>query len=128
MPKNRKSVLVALVAASSTCVAAEPPGIREALAKWDTARNEQQHKLYGSPLEAIDPAAYEFEYALTDLNEDGIQDAVVLLTGRNDCGSGGCAMQVLKGTASGFVYQSGSTISRAPIRVLAERRGGWKSL
>jgi hypothetical protein len=94
MPKKRNSVLAALVAASATCVAAEPPGIREALAKWDTAQNEQQHKLYGSPLEAIDPAAYEFEYALTDLNEDGIQDAVVLLTGQDYCGSGGCTMRV----------------------------------
>lgn len=69
-----------------------------------------------------------YVYALTDLNGDGIPDAVVLVSDHAFCGSGGCNLAILRGTGQSFVYVSGSTISRAPIRVLREVRHGWKSL
>jgi len=69
-----------------------------------------------------------FQYALVDLNEDGLLDAVVLLTDRSWCGSGGCTMLIFKGSSGGFVLVSRTAISNAPIRVSADVRHGWHSL
>ena len=73
-----------------------------------------------------DTSAYE--YAMADLNADAIPDALVLFTGPEWCGSGGCNMVVLRGAKDGFVFVSSSTITRQPVRVLKEARNGWRSL
>ena len=73
-------------------------------------------------------APISYRFALVDLNGDGVLDAIVLITDRNYCGSGGCNLAILRGIGSTYSYVSGSTISRAPIRVLTESRKGWKSL
>lgn len=72
---------------------------------------------------------HEFHHALTDLDGDGVQDAVVLLIGRDWCGTGGCTLLVLKGKADGFVPVSDSSISEEPIRVSKrETHHGWKTI
>ncbi len=126
--RRLRSILILSVFSCAAATAGEPAELREAMAKHDAARNLKQHKLYGSPLETIDPSSYQFRFALVDLNGDGIPDAVVLMTDRDSCGSGGCAMRVLKGTKSGFSYVSGSTITREPIYVLQERNLNWSAL
>ncbi|MES2403474.1 MAG: hypothetical protein V4567_03930 [Pseudomonadota bacterium] len=55
-----------------------------------------------------------FEYALAVLNDDGRQDAIVLMRGQEWCGSGGCMMWIFRGTRTGFVFVSGSTITSPP--------------
>jgi hypothetical protein len=69
-----------------------------------------------------------YTYALADLNGDGQLDAVVMMSDRDYCGSGGCSLGVLRGTKKSFVFVSESSISNEPIRVLRESRQGWKSL
>jgi hypothetical protein len=69
-----------------------------------------------------------FKYALVDLNDDGIPDAIVLITDRFYCGSGGCSMLIARGTNNGFRLVSSSTISRSPISVCSERGYGWRTL
>jgi hypothetical protein len=69
-----------------------------------------------------------FTYALVDLNDDGILDAVVLINDHAYCGSGGCNMLVLVGDSGGFKVLSSSTIIREPISVLPERRFKWHTL
>jgi hypothetical protein len=69
-----------------------------------------------------------FMYALADLNGDGILDAVVLLNDPRYCGSGGCTMVVLTGTAIGFDVVSSSTVTRGPISVLSAKRYKWHTL
>ena len=69
-----------------------------------------------------------FRHALTDLNGDGRDDAIVLLLGGSWCGSGGCNMIVLRGTKEGFTVVSGSTITNEPIRVSPEKVQGWRTL
>src|SRR5436190_1984698 len=69
-----------------------------------------------------------FRQAFVDLDSDGRTDAIVLLAGRNYCGSGGCGMIVFRGTAQGFKKVSTSTITSEPIHVLPERLQGWKGL
>jgi hypothetical protein len=70
----------------------------------------------------------KFQHAFTDLDGDGVPDAVVLMEGADWCGSGGCNMFVFRGTQSGFTFISSSTITSQPIRVSAEKNFGWKTL
>lgn len=69
-----------------------------------------------------------YRFAVTDLNDDGIADAVVLLTGRDWCGSGGCTMLVLSGTKTGFNLVSSSTVTSEPISVLPSISHAWHTL
>jgi hypothetical protein len=94
---------------SGPALADEPTGLSEAI-------------------RAFSRDATTFEYALVDLNDDGILDAVVLLTGQFWCGSGGCSMLILRGRAGGFSVVSTSTISNQPIKVSPERHHGWHTL
>ena len=103
-----------MVAASSAAwpaLAAEPSGLSEAVRAYSR-----------------DATAPAFEYALVDLNDDGILDAVVLLTGPEWCGSGGCSMLILRGYGGGFTIVSRSTISNQPIKLSRERQHGWHTL
>jgi hypothetical protein len=92
-------------------LAEEPTGLSEAIRAYSR-----------------ETATPQFEYALVDLNDDGTLDAVVLLTGRDWCGSGGCSMLILRGHSGGFSVVSRSTISNQPIKVSAERQHGWHTL
>ena len=105
-----------------------PPGLRAAIAKHDNEQAEIRHRLYGSPLEVADPSSYEFRYALVDLNGDGIVDAIVYFTQKQYCGSGGCSMEIYRGTKTGFVFLSGTLRVSPPILILTASAHGWKSL
>jgi hypothetical protein len=96
------------------CAQDQPPGLSAAVQAFAEKKG--------------DPVLPPFRHALTDLDGDGRADAVVLLQGRNWCGSGGCTMLVFHGTNGGFRYVSGSTITREPIRISADTRRGWKTL
>jgi hypothetical protein len=69
-----------------------------------------------------------FRQALTDLDADHHSDAIVLLTGSDWCGSGGCVMLVFRGTTAGFEFVSASTVTSEPIRVSSMRSNGWRTL
>lgn len=107
--------------------AAEPPGLRDAIAKHGEIQAERSRRLYGAHIPPVDPSSYEFDFAFVDLNGDGIPDAIVLFKGPEDCGSGGCTLEIFRGTKHGFAFVSGSTISRKPIEILPELRFGWHS-
>ncbi|MGF2636754.1 hypothetical protein ACQUFW_10370 [Acinetobacter johnsonii] len=54
----------------------------------------------------------DYQTSLYDLNQDGIDDAVVLLSGMEWCGSGGCTLLVFQGLANGsFQPHSKMTVS-----------------
>lgn len=69
-----------------------------------------------------------FKSARLDLNDDGNDDAIVLLTGPDWCGSGGCTMLVFKGVRDGLELVSSSSVALEPIRVLEQRSHGWAGL
>lgn len=77
---------------------------------------------------AEEPTAPIYKHAFADLNDDGIDDAVVLITDNQYCGSGGCSFVIFKGVTGGFNVVSSSTITRAPILLLPEKRKGWHTL
>ncbi len=70
-----------------------------------------------------------YKHALVDLNGDSIKDIIVLHADRYSCGSGGCWMEIYKGLKSGkFKYVNGTTLAEVPVKVLDEKRNGWKTL
>lgn len=67
-----------------------------------------------------------FSYASVDLNQDGTQDALVLLQSQDWCGSGGCTLLVLKGSADhNYQLVSESTVTDTPIYLLSSSQHGW---
>jgi hypothetical protein len=74
------------------------------------------------------PLVARWRHALTDLNGDRVDDAVVLMTDPAWCGTGGCRLVVFKGSRRGFTLQSQSSVSDVPIRVSPIVVAGWKSL
>lgn len=69
-----------------------------------------------------------FRSARYDLDGDGGKEALVLSTDPASCGSGGCAFHVLAFRHGRWTIVSGSTVTRAPIRVLATSSQGWRDL
>ncbi|WOE42839.1 hypothetical protein [Acinetobacter chinensis] len=70
----------------------------------------------------------QYDFALTDLNADAVDDAVVLLKGMDWCGSGGCTLLIFKGTALRFDLVSKTTLVNTPVDVSDKPINGWKSL
>lgn len=77
---------------------------------------------------SADASAPKFQYSLFDLNDDGQDEAIVLITDNKYCGSGGCTLEIYRGTRRGFKFLSSSTITKPPIRVLDDKSHGWKSI
>lgn len=70
-----------------------------------------------------------YAFAMTDLNNDAIDDAIVLLQGQNRCGSGGCTLLVLQGLADNkYQVVSTATVVDTPIYALSYRTHGWRDL
>jgi hypothetical protein len=69
-----------------------------------------------------------YAVAYTDLNGDGVDEAVVYFESRASCGTGGCNMYVLASRAGFWHRVSGHTIVRRPIQVLPTRHLGWRDL
>ena len=66
--------------------------------------------------------------AFSDLNGDGVSEAIVQLIGRDWCGSGGCTLFVFTRTADTWKQVSRTTISHPPILILDLVRNGWRSI
>ena len=70
-----------------------------------------------------------YQYAFYDLNQDGIQDAVVMLKGSSWCGTGGCTVLVFQGMShEKFQPHSKMTVTDVPIIALNSKTQGWSDL
>lgn len=74
----------------------------------------------------IQETEYQVEYI--DLNNDGIDEALVLLSGQYWCGTGGCNLAIFEGTASGYELVSHLSIIHAPVWISSEITSGWRDL
>jgi hypothetical protein len=108
------SALAALAVA--TAAAAAPPV---------AALREHLRQTLGPAVAAHDTKVI---IAWQDLNGDGRPEALVYVTGRNQCGSGGCNLEVLEQSPTGFRSRGHLTISRPPIGVLDVRTQGWRHI
>jgi hypothetical protein len=114
--KTLRNILLVLLwilplASGATALAGSLPALDSAIKVW-----------------ANETTVPSYKYALVDLNDDGVGDAVVLITDHQYCGSGGCSLVIFQGVAGGFKLVSSSTITREPILLLPEKRYGWHTL
>jgi hypothetical protein len=83
----------------------------------------------GPPLpsmEKISPSRYSV--AWIDLNGDGRPEALVYISGRDWCGSGGCRLLVLERRRSVFKVRANTMIAWTPVGVLRTTRRGWRDV
>jgi len=66
--------------------------------------------------------------ALHNLSGSPVPEAIVLLSGRQFCGSGGCTLLVLQRHGASWHLVSKTTLVRPPIRALRTRNDGWATL
>jgi hypothetical protein len=122
-------LLVSLLLSNVQLRSEDEDHLREAIYQHNKTVLDLGRDQYGASYEADDYAVdNKYTFALVDLNEDEIADAIVLFDGPRYCGTGGCRMEIYRGTKMGFEYLSRSTVSFPPIRVASEKRYGWKTL
>ena len=80
-------------------------------------------------------ADIDYQHGFFDLNRDGVEDALVLLSGSDWCGSKGCTLVVLEGQvlspenmSPSFNVISQSTVTRPPIGVADSASQNWHDL
>lgn len=111
----RKQIILALILAVTQAVQAQADtALDSAIMTYVKSQGDQQMPTYKS--------------GQLDLNSDGADDAIVLLTGSNWCGSGGCTMLVFKGLKEDFKFISSTSVTLEPIRILKQTSRGWASL
>ncbi len=110
----RVAVIIAALLSSATGHAATPAGI--------TAFVHDHHLT-------------RYSVALADLNGDGRPKALIYAmattesdSGPNLCGSGGCDLDVLAFSKTGYRKVSSISITRPPIRVLTTVTHGWHDI
>ncbi len=99
-------------------------------ARHDVAHESKFKDVPGSYLaaqnESLDNTKYQME--IIDLNEDGYDDALVLLTGPMWCGTGGCTLLIFEGLKESARFVSDSSLVRGPITVSTSKTKGWRDL
>lgn len=70
----------------------------------------------------------EYKRADADLNADGRSEAVVYVTDRTFCGSGGCLLLVLSAHGTTYRVVMRATVTKLPITILPTRTHGWRDL
>lgn len=74
-----------------------------------------------------DPTAL-YSASFADLDGDGRKEALVYVSGRTMCGSGGCSLFILTPRGRSWRLVARTTITWPPIRLLATRRNGWRDI
>jgi hypothetical protein len=122
MPGSQFLSIVALTVGtclSTTCLAQLPPSQDDVLAR----------KSLHAFLRTFDSDLGDrFTAALVDLNGDRKPEAIVYLMSNRWCGSGGCTTLILVPNGDAWRLLSKVTITRPPIRVLASKSSGWRSI
>jgi hypothetical protein len=69
-----------------------------------------------------------YKRAEADLNGDGRSEAILYLSDRDYCGSGGCTLVVLSPKGSSYRIVLRSTVTQLPVRVLPTSTRGWRDI
>jgi hypothetical protein len=89
-------------------------------------RSSLQAYLEHPPPQDFAPTSYSFSFV--NLARQGKNEAIVYLTGREWCGSGGCHMLVLAQKDASYKVIARIPGVRLPIRVLNDKSQGWHDL
>jgi len=85
---------------------------------------------YSAPPPGFEDSAVTTRYAAAyvDLNDDGTDEVIVHLRGRQWCGTGGCTTQVLARNDSSYRVISQIPTTELPIRVFESKSNGWHDI
>ena len=122
-PSSVRLSLVVLSLCWTICCLAQTadPAAEESL------REFLQRYLSSSPPDEWDKST-RYQSVFVDLNDDGIQEVMVYVVGRGWCGTGGCPTLILARQDSSYRVVTKTTIAQLPIRLLANRSHGWRSI
>ena len=87
----------------------------------DTRLDDALSEQFGSELPG-------YQSALYDLDDDGVDDALIYAQGPDWCGSAGCTLFVLQGSEHAFTLRSRTTIAQLPLWVSAHSTDGRRDL
>ncbi len=116
----RATPLVTALLALPILTQAADPSAQERNALGTFMHKWEQKVNAGRPVSHID--------AFVDLNEDGKNEALVYITDRDWCGTGGCNLLILTREGSSNRIISEASITRPPIRVLERKSHGWRNI
>lgn len=94
----------------------------------DKAPLERFLKDYLKTSSQSDDITTRYSIAFAELNGDGVQEAILYITGQSWCGSGGCPTLVLSRQGSTYRVVTRIPITRPPIRVLESTSKGWRNI
>jgi hypothetical protein len=66
--------------------------------------------------------------AFVDLRDDGVQQAIVYITGKQTCGTGGCNTLILEPSGQSYRIISDISIVHPPVRILSSKSQGWHDI
>ncbi|MBZ0115046.1 MAG: hypothetical protein K8J08_21475 [Thermoanaerobaculia bacterium] len=96
---------------------------------WATDPSHDVQRAVDSYLEQLnEPSTSQYLHALTDLDSDGVDDLVVLMSSPGWCGSGGCTLMMFHGTQEGFELISDCSVVGDPVRISSSESHQWKDL
>lgn len=98
--------------------------VHKATSKQYEALTEYLRHFVGNPNSDTNRAT-QYSAAFVDLVDNGVDDAIVYLSGDGWCGSGGCTMLVLIPQERSYKLVARLMIARPPIRVLTKKSHGW---
>jgi hypothetical protein len=98
-------------------VSADEMRVREFIAAWVEER-----------IGRADPGETELSIGFYDLDFDRVDEAFVLFSGRDWCGSGGCKLLVLRPGVEDYHIIMQSTVTRPPIGVLRSYTNGFRDI
>ncbi|MBS7670429.1 hypothetical protein [Croceicoccus gelatinilyticus] len=75
-----------------------------------------------------DATSISYDFAWSDLNGDGEDEAIVYLGGPYFCGTGGCNLLVLTPAGPMWRKVGDVSVSRTPVSVLETSTSGWRDL
>ena len=115
----------ALASVASNCAAQ----VRQATPTEAGSLRTFLQKLLGEPYPPFErDGKTRYSAAFVDLNDDGVDELIVYVTGRAWCGTGGCQMLVMAPEGTSFRVVTGTTVTRTPIRMLATKSNGWHDI
>ena len=90
---------------------------------------EERNNAIKDVLEKLEDAGdTRYDIGWFDLDGDGRQEAIVLMTGNTWCGTGGCTLAVLKQDAGSWKVVSEIPTCRSPVILLDGKTNGWRDL
>lgn len=102
--------------------------IGKCVAEEHSESQEAQEKSVKNFIQHWDQEATQYFIRFYDLNQDGIMEAIVYVTGGKWCGSGGCVTLVLNRKGDNWNLITKISVSNLPIKVLPVVHNGWHSL